>query len=239
VLQSKSGFPSRIHLPSGGRISQGARVKELWDQAILPYNLPLTVLLGIVILFWLFTLIGALSTDSLDVDLDADADGQIDGLGDLPGAMLRVVNAGAVPLTVVLSILILAMWITSLILNFYFNAGHSGLVAFGFAAAAFIIGVIATKLVTQPLVPFMRRLKDAENAAPVIGEIGVVRSIQIDSSYGQVEVERPDGAPALLNARLGPDSEPVPRGTPVAVVMIDEKTGVYLVRALPPIPPID
>jgi Protein of unknown function (DUF1449) len=226
-------------LPSGIGISHGAHVTELWEQAILPYNLPLTILLGLVILFWLFTLIGALSADSLDVDLDADADGEIDGLGDLPGAMLRVVNAGAVPLTVVLSILILAMWITSLVLNFYFNAGHSGLVAFGFAAAAFIIGVIATKLITQPMVPFMRRLKDAENAAPVIGEIGVVRSIQIDSTYGQVEVERPDGAPALLNARLGPDSEPVPRGTPVAVVMIDEKTGVYLVRALPPIPPID
>jgi hypothetical protein len=85
----------------------------------------------------------------------------------------------------------------------------------------------------------MRRLKESENAAPVIGEIGVVRSIDIDSKFGQVEVQRPDGAPALLNARLGPDSEPVPRGTEVAILAFDEPSGIYLVRALPPTPPID
>ena len=211
-------------------------MKEIWEQAILSYNLPITILLGLVIVFWLLTLIGAVGMDSLDVDADAEVDGD---LGDIPAAMLRVVNAGFIPLTVVLSILILGMWISSIILNFYFNPGHSGLVALGFFLAAFVLGVIGTKLITQPLVPFMRRLKEAENAAPVIGEVGIVRSIQIDSEYGQVEVERPDGAPALLNARLGIDAEPVPRGTQVAIISMDEKTGVYLARALPPVPPID
>lgn len=211
-------------------------MKEIWEQAILSYNLPITILLGLVIVFWLLTLIGAVGMDSLDVDADAEVDGD---LGDIPAAMLRVVNAGFIPLTVVLSILILGMWISSIILNFYFNPGHSGFVALGFFLAAFVLGVIGTKLITQPLVPFMRRLKEAENAAPVIGEVGIVRSIQIDSDYGQVEVERPDGAPALLNARLGIDAEPVPRGTQVAIISMDEKTGVYLARALPPVPPID
>ncbi|MES2658359.1 MAG: hypothetical protein V4689_07060 [Verrucomicrobiota bacterium] len=209
-------------------------MNELWEQAILPYNLPISILLGLVVLFWILTLVGAVGLDSLDADADVDGD-----FGDIPAAMLRVVNAGMIPLTVVLSILILAMWISSIVLNFYFNPGQSGLVAFGFFLAAFVLGVIATKLITQPLVPFMRRLKEAENAAPVIGEVGVVRSIQIDSEYGQVEVERPDGAPALLNARLGIDAEPVPRGTQVAIISMDEKTGIYLARALPPVPPID
>jgi len=61
----------------------------------------------------------------------------------------------------------------------------------------------------------------------------------MDSKYGQVEVERPGGATALLNARLGVDAEPVPRGTPVAIISLDESTGLYLVRSLPPVPPID
>lgn len=216
-----------------------AAVKELWEQAILPYNLPFTILLGLVVVFWIFTLVGALSVDSVDVDLDTDLNGESGDLGDIPGALLRIVNAGAVPLTVVLSILILAMWMVSMTLNYYFNPGHSALLATGFFMAAFILGVILTKIVTQPLVPFMRKLKDAENATPVIGGVGVVRSIQIDSSYGQVEVERQDGAPALLNARLGPDSEPAPRGTLVAIISLDEASGVYLVRPLPPTPPID
>ena len=218
-------------------------MKELWDQAILPYNLPFTILLGLVIVFWLTTLLGAVSVDSLDVDADIDVDAAGDdanvGLGGMAAAMMRVVNAGYIPLTIVLSILILMMWIASILLNYYFNPGHSMLVAGGFVIAAFVLGVIATKAITQPLVPFMKKLKDAENAAPVIGEVGVVRSIQIDSQYGQVEVERPDGAPALLNARLGVDSEPVPRGTPVVIISIDEKSGVYLARSLPATPPID
>jgi Protein of unknown function (DUF1449) len=216
-------------------------VNELWEQAILPYNLPFTILLGLVILFWITTLLGAVSVDSLDsdVDLDASGDNANVGLGGMAAAMMRVVNAGYIPLTIVLSILILMMWISSILLNYYFNPGQSIFLAGGFVVAAFILGVIATKAITQPLVPFMKKLKAAENAAPVIGEVGVVRSMQIDSEYGQVEVERPDGAPALLNARLGVDSEPMPRGTPVVIISIDEKSGVYLARSLPITPPID
>lgn len=211
-------------------------MKELWEQAILPYNLPFTILLGLVVVYWLLTLLGAIGFDSVDGDLDMSDGGH---LGDLPTAMLRVVNAGSVPLTIVLSILILAMWIVSILLNYYLNPGHSLLIAGGFFLVGFILAVIATKIITQPLVPLMRKLKAAEDAAPVLGEIGVVRSIQLDSSYGQVEVQRPDGAPAILNARLSADSEPVLRGNPVAVISMDEATGIYLVRALPVSPPID
>ena len=188
-----------------------------------------------MVVFWILTLLGAVGVDSLDADLDAGGDDASGDLGDIPAAMLRVVNAGFVPLTVVLSILILMMWIASILLNYYFNPGQSWLLAGGFLSSPSCSRVIATKIITQPLVPFMRKLKEAENAAPVIGEVGIVRSIQMDSKYGQVEVERPDGAPALLNARLGADAEPVPRGTPVAIISLDEATGVYLVRALPPI----
>lgn len=216
-------------------------MKELWEQAILPYNLPFTILLGLVVVYWLLTLLGAIGLDSVDADLDAHAHDVHDGghLGDIPATMLRVVNAGAVPLTVVLSMLVLTLWMFSIVLNFYFNPGHSMLLAGGFFLAAFILAVVATKIITQPLVPLMRRLKAAEDTAPVLGEVGIVRSIQIDSSYGQVEVERPDGAPALLSARLGPDSEPVLRGNPVAIISMDEASGIYLVRALPVSPPID
>lgn len=216
-----------------------ASVMELWEQAILPYNLPFTLLLGLVIVFWILTLLGAVGLDSLDASLDAGGDDATGDLGDFPAAMLRVVNAGFVPLTVVLSILILMMWVAAVTLNYYFNSGQSWLLAGGFIVVAFVLAVIATKLLTQPLVPLMRKLKEAENAAPVIGEVGIVRSIEMDSIYGQVEVERPGGATALLNARLGADAEPVSRGTPVAIISLDESSGLYLVRALPPVPTID
>ncbi len=211
-------------------------MKELWEQAILSYNLPLTILLGLMVLFWLLTMLGAVGIDALDFDFDADVDGDI---GDVPAAMLRVVNAGLIPVTIVLSILVLLMWISAMILNFYLNPGHSWLLALGFFVASFILGVIGTKILTQPLVPLMKRLKDTETVAPVIGQIGVVRSMEMDSTYGQVEVQRADGAPAILNAKLGADSVAIPRGTQVAILSMDEKTGVYLTRAIPSAPEID
>lgn len=212
-------------------------MKEIWEQAILPQNLPLTILLGLVIVFWLFTLIGAVSADALDVDLDADSHAH--DAGGVFAVFLRLVNAGFVPVTVVLSILILAMWMISMTCNYYFNPAGALILSIGFFFAALVLGLIITKAVTQPLVPLMRKLKAAEDAAPVVGEIGTVKSIQLDAEYGQVEVIRPDGAPALLNARLAPGSDPAPRGTSVAILSMDEAKGVYLARVLPPVPADD
>lgn len=215
-------------------------MKELWHEAVLPYNLPLTILLGLMVLFWLFNLLGGIGTDSLDADLDADVDADMDGhigVGGVVSTLFRSVNAGVFPLTIVLSILILMMWMAAILLNYYFNPDHKMSYAVGFVGAALLLGVIATKAVTQPLVPFMRRLKAAEDAPPVVGEIGVVRSIQLDSQYGQVEVIRTDGAPALLNARLEDGTGPLDRGTRVVIVGMDEKTGVYLAYSLSSTPP--
>lgn len=212
-------------------------MKELWEQAILPCNLPITILLGLVVVFWLFEIVGGSGLDSADADLAAgEASAET---GDLSTSILRVVNAGAVPLTIVLSVLVLALWIASVLLNYYFNPEQSRLRSVAFFFAAFGLAIVATKLITLPLVPLMRRLKASEDTPPVLGETGIVRSIEIDSRYGQVEVQRADGAPAILNSRLAPDVDPVPRGTSVVVVSMDETSGVYLVRPLTPLPSVD
>lgn len=216
-------------------------MKELWHEAILPYNLPLTLLLGVMVLFWIVNLVGGLGTDLLDGDLDADVDGDIGahfGIGGVMATFLKSVNAGTIPLTIGLSILILMMWMAAILLNYYFNPGHSTSVAVGFAFVALLLGLVATKAVTQPLVPFMRRLKAAEDAPPVVGEVGVVRSIQLDAEYGQVEVIRTDGAPAILNARLDDDCGPLPRGSRVIIFGMDEKTGVYLASSFSSTPTV-
>lgn len=211
-------------------------MKELWEQAVLPYNLPLTIALGAVVVFWLFTLLGAAGVDTFDVDLP-DEGGDPGQLGEVPGALLRLVNAGLVPLTVVLSVLVLAVWITSVTINYYFNPDQSMILAGAYFLIALAAGVVLTKLLTQPLVPLMRRLKEAENAKPVVGEIGTVRSIELTDRYGQVEVVRNDGAPAILNARLSEGSAPLPRGTEVLVLSLDPATGVYLASPVPPMSP--
>jgi hypothetical protein len=207
-------------------------VKELWEQAILTYNLPLTIALAAVMAFWLFALLGAIGLDLLDIDADADADLPAEGFAAFPAALLRFVNAGHVPVTIVLSVLVLAMWMLSVTLNWFFNPAASLAVAGGLFIAVFVLAVAATKLLTQPFVPLMRRLKQAENAKPVVGESGVVRSGEVTARYGQVEVVREGGAPALLNCRLAEGAPPLARGAEVLVVGFDPAAGQYIVRPL-------
>ncbi|CAM2005173.1 hypothetical protein [Acanthopleuribacter pedis] len=51
---------------------------ELFKAAVAWANLPLTALLGMVLLYWAFVIVGFIGIDTFDVDLDADADLDVD-----------------------------------------------------------------------------------------------------------------------------------------------------------------
>jgi len=207
-------------------------VKEIWEQAFLIYNLPLTLLLGLVSLFWIVSLLGVADFDS-DVDIDVDADGDLHEVDGVFGFLMRVVNAHDIPVMLVLSLLTLFMWIISIASNFYLNDGESGMIALGLFAANFVISVILVKLVTQPLRPMFRSIKnDKEHQEPLIGSSGVVKSRVLDGSFGQCEVIRPKGAPALLNCRLAEGEEPLVRGAEILVIGHDNETRKFIIKPI-------
>lgn len=204
-------------------------VQELWEQAILPYNLPLTILLGLVGVFWVLSFLGSLDFDFLDFDCDADAD----GLGNALGAFMRFVNAREVPLTIILSLLVLFTWAGSILGNFYLNPTQSTLLAIGYSFASLVGSSFLVKAVTHPLRPFLRQLKDEEeNQVPLVGASGTVKSRTLDGDFGQIEVPRTAGAPALLNAVMTGPHAPLSRGDEVLVVAFDAQRDKYLVRPL-------
>ncbi|WP_103069889.1 hypothetical protein [Aquimarina sediminis] len=57
-------------------------MKELYDIAISIVNLPLTILFGLLILYWILTTLTGLDLDffdaDIDIDIDADADADLD-----------------------------------------------------------------------------------------------------------------------------------------------------------------
>ena len=207
-------------------------MKELWEQAILFYNLPLTVLLGFVVLFWLLSLLGTVDLDTIDIDLDVDADADgVDGaVNGFFGFLLRFVNAQDVPVMIIMSLLTLFMWATGVLGNYYLNPAHNGWIALGFLFVNFILSVLLVKFTTQPLRPFMRAIKnDQEHQEPLVGLSGVVKSRVLDSNFGQVEVPRDKGAPALLNAILPEGRESLVRGDRILVIDFDQDKDKYLV----------
>lgn len=207
-------------------------MKELWDIAIQPHNLPLTCVVGLFMVYWSICILGVFGIDTFDIDLDADLDGDAEGVVPSPvAAALRFVNATEVPLMAVLTILSVFMWVSSMMGNYYFNPELSDVLILSIFAGSFVVGVILTKMATAPLVPVFRKMKELEKAEPAVGGVGVVLSKQVDQKYGQVELKRKEGAPATLNCRTS-DETPIPRGAEVIIISYDKDTGTYFVRKL-------
>lgn len=206
-------------------------MKEIWDQALVSYNLPLTVLLGLVLLFWIVSLLGLGDFDAdldLDVDLDGDAGSASEGT---LGFLLRVVNAQDVPLMLVLSLLSLFMWAIAIASNFYFNPDQSSGLALLFFGGNFFLSAFLVKMVTQPMRSFFRSMKnDKEHQEPLIGSTGRVKSRTLDETFGQCEVIRPKGAPALLNCRLAEGEKPLVRGDEILVIGFDAESRNFIIK---------
>lgn len=210
-------------------------MSEFIQQALLPYNLPLTILMGAVTVFWILSLLGTIDLDGLDFDFDTDTDVDLDtevsaGHNYL-GTALKFVNAQDVPIMMVLSLLTLFMWVFSILMNSVFNPEHSGLLALGLLLANFIGSTLCVKAITHPVRPFFRAIKKDEEVVPLVGSVGTVKSRTIDTNFGQVSVTRENGAPALLNARLE-DGE-LARGETVVIVSYDEDKKRYLAKSAP------
>ena len=230
------------------------------QEAISAYSLPLTIIVGVIGLYWLVALIGVMDFDALDgalgldgdagggeVDVDAGADGEgIDADADGDGgdhgdhsggpgfltSVLKVMGATDAPLMFVMTVFSLVLWGANVLGNIYFNAGRSSSLATLILVAALVGAFVMTRVLVRPLRPLMRLMRDTEKRIPIVGLTGKVRSLSITEKGGQVEVLR-DGATILLHARVAEGRDPLPRGTEVLVVLQDEdEKGAYLVRPL-------
>ena len=204
---------------------------EFWQHITLPYHLLLTVGLILMLGYWFLCLIGVgIDTIDLDFDLDADADtGDASsplGLGLITG-FVKFINGNTVPLSTIGSFLILLTWIGALNGNYYFNPENDVVKGWMIVVLAGIVSIPATKIVTWPLVPFFRKLRDSEKVEPILNQRGIVITKQVDDKFGQVEVIREGGAPATINCIT--TDNPISRGSEVLIESYDEFTGLYTV----------
>ena len=219
------------------------------QEAISAYNLPLTLLLGLIGLYWLISLIGLMDFDALDGVLGTDSDGHGQGhdAGDgdhgdgddghgqgFFAGLMKVMGATDAPIMFVITLYSLLLWSGNMLGNIYLNGSRSGSVATGILAGSLVGAFVLTRLLVRPLRPLMKLIRDTEARVPLVGLTGTVRSLTLTETDGQVEVLR-DGAPILLHARIAPGREPLPRGAEVLIVARIEGAGdrdVYTVRPL-------
>ena len=234
-------------------------MQEVIQEAISAYNLPLTIVLGLVAVYWLISLAGVMEFDALDgflgldaadgadvdvdVDLDVDVDADVSadadgdggdhhhGSGGFLQSTVKLLGATDAPIMFVLTVYVLTLWGCNMLGNIYFNKEDSGNLATIILGVSLVGSFLLTRLTIRPLRPLMRLLRDTESRIPLIGMTGQVRSLSVTATSGQVEVVR-DGAPILLHARVSEEGEPIVRGTEVLIVMKDEERDAYVVRPL-------
>ena len=213
---------------------------EIIHEALLLYNLPLTVLLCLSVAYWISVGFGMLDVGSFDADIDMDAELDLGAGADVDGdvgggalmALGRFVNVHEVPLMIVLSVQFIFMWMIGIISNHYLNPGESLLIGGGLLVGNFIVSAIITRYVTAPFKPIMRGLKkEWDDAGPIVGNTGTVKTSEINESFGQVEIIR-QGAPTLCTARTPEGGEAIMRGDTALVIDYDTETQTCIVKRL-------
>ena len=134
---------------------------DLLSEAITLANLPYTVFLGLIVLFWASVILGALDIDTFDIDFDMDADMdmdmEVDGGVDAAATanFWSWLNLGAVPFSLWLSIFGILAWFQSMAYNavlnefgFTFLTGAFRLLGLAFAILPF--SMVLTKYLVVP-----------------------------------------------------------------------------------------
>ncbi len=229
---------------------------EIFQEALKGYNLPLTILLGVIGLYWVIAMFGLIDHDTVDGVMgfdgldgadghdigghdgdigdagDGDAHGDVDSSsGNAFHAVMQFLGVGDAPFTFVISVFVVFLWGGNIAANLYLNDAESTSRANLLLVGVVVVAFMLTKLTIRPLRPLMKMMRNNEVHKPLAGQSGTVRSTQLTEEYGQVEVIE-KGASLLINARLSEGCDPVPRGTEVLIVAKDEARDLHIARPI-------
>lgn len=204
---------------------------ELLKNAFTGGNLIPTVLLILIVLYWLIAIIGAIGFDILDLDFDLDLD-FADGEGPFY-ALFAFLKVGELPLMFVVSIIILNFWIIAMFM-YYLPIPVGGRLNSILLIPAFILSVFITRVETFPLRLIFRHTNIEEVnddlGVTIIGQLCTLKCPVEDGRLGQAEIER-DGAPFVINVKAENEGVSFRKNETAFVIRKDlEKDLYYIVK---------
>ena len=215
---------------------------ELFEASFQAVNLAYTLLLLLVVVYWVIVMFGMLDLSSLDLDLDA---GDVDASAELPDGvdgieaadsplvfdgLLEYFNLRRAPLSVMISFFALSLWMIGVAANQYLNKGQSTALAFGIFFGNVLLSAHIAKFACLPLVPVFTSLrKETSGHRELMGSLVVVTSAHVDGEFGQVELQE-EGAPITLLART--EGQVLNKGDEAVLLRKESDRDVYLVTKL-------
>ena len=208
-----------------------------------------TIPLGVVVVYWLFVILGALDINLLgDADLDGhghasghlDAQGHADGHGhdghhdgDADGhegglaGLIQTLGLGGVPVTLMLSLLILTAWVFCLSGTEWLGRDAPDWQR-NLAALLSLAGAVpVTGFLIRPLRRLFRTIS-APQHRDLLGKLCTITTLRVDERYGQAEVE--DGGAGLIVQVRSTDPGRLSRGD--RAVIFDYKNEVFHVAPM-------
>lgn len=228
-------------------------MSELIEASLRFPSVVFTILLGIVTLYWLSVLIGALDIDLLG---GADASGAAKGVGDaltgggkggaeaLKGAKLDLdgdgvigdggggiwggLGLGKVPVTVSTSVIVLVAWCGSLLAMHHLPdvVGHTAWLPATVLLGTLIAAMPIAALLVRPLHPVFE-LKEGKSGAHYVGYTCTITTGRVDHDFGQARVE--DGGTVLDIPVRCDRTDVFARGDKALIIEFDPERHAYVI----------
>lgn len=185
--------------------------------------LPATILVGLVLLYWVMVIFSGIGVDMIELDFDFP-EGSILDLGFAP---FRFLNLGTVPLMLWMSIFAFTAWISTIVID---GKTAHGTFEIGTdlqaIARTILIASVVTKLITQP---FRGKFDVVEpnKAIDLIGKTCVVTTNEVTETFGEAKHET-EGAPLILNVRT--EEGTFRKGEAALIVSYSIEENIYFIK---------
>jgi hypothetical protein len=230
-------------------------VNELVEASLQFPTVVFTIALGIILVYWLFVLLGALDIDLFGGDADMDVSGATKGVGELVtggakaggealhaggaegahadgdldgdgGGVWHSLGLGDVPVTISTSLIILTAWCASL-LGAHYIFGAATWQHFVVLALAFVVALPIAALLVRPLAPIFA-VKEAKTNTDYVGSTCLISTGNVGETFGQATVE--DGGTVLVIQVRCDRPGKLARGDRALIIEFDRAREAYLVE---------
>ena len=206
-------------------------------------NAVTTVIMAIMLLYWLFVFLSGAGLEDLDLgfdfDVDVDSDVNVDTAepdGEIPAdkepgffaKALSFLNVGKVPFMLIITVFKFILWIGSLITTSVINVVSWGAWSLLILIPLAIVSLFFTKLATNPLVRLFKEIGyKGEDEIDFLGRSGKMLSNIKDEKIGTAEF-LVDNNPIKLNV-ISIDGDEICYGDYVIIADESEDKRIYYV----------
>lgn len=188
-------------------------IRDFLAFSVQKSQLPYTIILGFLLLYWILVLAGAFNFEFFGVDVDADLDAPEGPFQ----WFLALFNIGELPVMIVVSFIVVGLWTTAMITGMLMPQGVSTFFRLAFLPVNVLVGALVAIPMIKPVAWLFRQNEASREVIREEGSLAHLRSALEPEAMGQAMIDR-QGAPVMLNVKLAAGEAAMSAGTEVVVV---------------------